>query len=300
MTLRRLAIVFLLVVVLPFHETASSAQRGGGSGLIIAVEGEVRVARAGRRKPAVEGFVVEPGDTISVKTGGMCSGFGLDGSPFHITGPAELVLKALSRDGTLDKVRGFVTRQLAQWSGTSRSRSLVSRAVRDWERVVQSPATLIPGPDGAVRASEPRFFWTTIPGVDSYVVTIAPADGDEIKQTVRGHSMVAQDLEPGESYVWKVEAQRDGTHAAPNWSAFRVMTPDEEKQLKEASSELSDLEAGVLLFSVGLHDEAVYRFDAAVNAGSQRRSALRWRSQVLAAIGLDKDAYEDLVQTIEW
>jgi hypothetical protein len=299
MVARLLTALSLLGAVLSFGDITLLAQTKS-AGLIVAVEGDVRVGRKGWRSPAVEGFVVEPGDTIAARTGGVCSGFGIDGNPFHIKGPSEMVFPSSLKDGTIDKVRGFISRQLSQWSGASRSRSLVSRSARDWKHEVQSPATLIPGPDGAVRGNEPRFVWTTIPGVDSYVVTIAPDEGDEIKQTVRGHSFVPQDLLPGEGFVWKVEARNGGTSAGSGWSGFRVMAADEEKQLDEAVAGLPELEAGVLLYTVGLHEESVYRFDAAVNAGSQRRSALRWRAQVLAAIGLDKDAYQDLVQTLEW
>ena len=298
--IRRFLILLVPAVVVSFfHLAATRAESAGSCGLVIAVEGDVRVIHAGRTKPAIEGLVLEPGDTISIEAGGVCSGFGIDGSSFRVSGPVELVIENSARDSALDKVRGFIARQLAQWSGSSRSRSLVSRSARDWKHEIPVPATIIPGPDGAVRASEPRFVWSTIPGIDQYVVTIAPDDGKEIKRTVSGHSMVDRDIEPAKSYVWKVEAQSGGTGQVSNWSAFRVMAPDEERQLDEALSRLSDLEAGVLLYSVGLHDEAVYRLDAAVNAGSQRRSALRWRAQVLSAIGFDKEAYEDLVQTIE-
>jgi hypothetical protein len=111
--------------------------------------------------------------------------------------------------------------------------------------------------------------------------------------------MAPESLEAGKNYMWAVEVEKEGSHADPNWSAFRVMASEDEKQLDEALIGLSDLEAGVLLFSAGLHEEAIYCLDAAVNTGTERRSALHWRARVLAAIGLEKDAYEDLVQTIE-
>jgi hypothetical protein len=73
------------------------------------------------------------------------------------------------------------------------------------------------------------------------------------------------------------------------------MTADEEGSLEAALEDLGDLEAGVLLISSGLHEEAVARFDVVVSAGAEARSARLWRARAMADVGLYKDAYEDLM-----
>jgi tetratricopeptide (TPR) repeat protein len=233
-----------------------------------------------------------------VKIGGMCGGFDLDGKSFDIKGPAELVLSHPSRGGTVDKVRAFVARQLSQWSGASRSRSLVARSARDWELVSAVPAPVMPANNGAVRAGDTQFIWTTVQGIDRYDMTIAPEDGDEMVQTIRGHMFVRDDLEPGKTYVWKIQAQDAGSPAGSQWNSFHVLTAGKEKQIDESLAGLTDLEAGVLLLSLGITNEAINRFDAAVASDPGSRSALRWRAEALAAVGLYKDAYDDLVKTL--
>jgi hypothetical protein len=74
------------------------------------------------------------------------------------------------------------------------------------------------------------------------------------------------------------------------------MTPEEETRLDQAIDALGDLEAGVLLLSSGLHEEAIYRFDAAVASPEQTRSARLWRARAFADIGLYKQAYEDMIE----
>jgi hypothetical protein len=85
---------------------------------------------------------------------------------------------------------------------------------------------------------------------------------------------------------------------AGRWSAFRTMLPEEEESLAKAIEGKSDLEAGVLLLSSGLQEEAVNRLDAAVNSGKDRRSALRWRAEALSAMGQYAAAYSDILETI--
>jgi len=267
-------------------------------GLIIAVEGGVAIAHGAELKDAVEGLVLEPGDTLVVKIGGRCSGFGVDGQSFDVKGPAELVMSLPSPEGRVDKVFAFISRQLSQWSGASRSRSLVARSARDWELVSSVPSPVIPANDGTVRGGEARFVWTTVQGIDRYVMTIAPEDGDEIKQTIRGHMFNRDDLKPGTRYVWKVQAQDGGSPAGSQWNSFYVLTAEEEKQIDDSLAGLGDLEAGVLLLSLGLTREAINHFDAAVASDPDNRSALRWRAEALAAVGLYKDAYEELVKTL--
>jgi hypothetical protein len=53
----------------------------------------------------------------------------------------------------------------------------------------------------------------------------------------------------------------------------------------------------VLLLSAGLHEEAIYRFDAAVADVSQERSARLWRAQAMAEVGLYRVAYQDVLET---
>ncbi|UCH84935.1 MAG: tetratricopeptide repeat protein [Candidatus Latescibacterota bacterium] len=267
-------------------------------GLIIMVEGGVSVAHGGELKEAVEGLVLEPGDTLVVKIGGRCTGFGVDGKSFDVKGPAELVMSLPSPEGKIDKVLAFISRQLSQWSGASRSRSLVARSARDWELVSSVPAPVIPANNGTVRAGETRFVWTTVQGIDRYIMTIAPEEGDEIKQTIRGHMFTRDDLQPGAKYVWKVQAQGAGSPAGSQWNSFYVLTAEEEKQIDDSLAGLGKLEAGVLLLSLGLTREAINLFDAAVVSEPDNRSALRWRAEALAAVGLYKDAYDDLVKTL--
>jgi len=287
------AIAALLFCWLP-----ASAATERTVGLVVSVEGSVSVANGGKVREAVEGLVLEPGDTVIVKIGATCSGFGLDGESFDIKGPAELVMIKPEPEGTVDKVRAFIARQLSQWSGASRGRSLVARGVRDWELVSAVPAPVLPANDGAVRGGDIRFVWSTVQGVDRYVLTIAPENGEEDRQTIRGHMFIRDDLAPGTHYVWKVRTQDPASQAVSQWHSFYVMTADEEKQVDESLAGLADLEAGVLLLSLGLTGEAINRFDAAVAADPGSRSALRWRAEALADVGLYKDAYTDLVKTL--
>lgn len=298
--LRRGLILVVLLAAFVGSQALAAEESKRSVGLIVAVNGDVTVIHGRMGKPGMEGKVLESGDTILVKMGASCRGFGIDGEQFSLVGPSEFVLSAATGKEPFDNVRRYIAQQLAQWSGTSRSRSLVSRSVRDWEHVVQSPSPLIPASNGSVRATRARFLWTMVPGVDRYDVTIAPEDGDEMKQTVRGGALAQEDLQGGKSYVWRVEASGVEGSVPSTWSSFRVMTPEDEKKLDEALKQLSDLEAGVLLLSLGLHEEAVYRFDAAAASDDERRSALRWRAQVFAGLGLHKEAYDDLVETMEW
>lgn len=267
-------------------------------GLIITVSGEVNVSSEKESKPAIEGYVLQEGDTVIVKIGARCGGFGLDGEPFKLTGPSLLVLTVRSKSGT-SKIAAMIARQLAQWAGEGRRKALVSRGIRDWQRPVKVPAPIIPASDGCVRPNRSGLCWTTIAGVVSYTVSIAPTEGKELHRTIHGHKFTLDDLESGMNFVWKIGAKVDGTWMNSVWSSFRIMELEEENQLDEALSGLSELEAGVVLFTVGLHEEAIYRLDAAVDCETDRRSALSWRAKVLASIGFHKEAYEDVLKSIE-
>jgi len=113
---------------------------------------------------------------------------------------------------------------------------------------------------------------------------------------VRDHGVALSDLEPGAEYVWKVQPSVEGWNGETRWRAFTVMSPDEEAELNEAIAAMGDLQAGVLLLTAGLHDEAIYKFDAAVASNEQASSARLWRAQALAEIGLYREAYQDVVR----
>jgi hypothetical protein len=185
--------------------------------------------------------------------------------------------------------------QLADWMGESRRRPLTTRGVRDWTNVSEAPALILPASGGAVRPSRVEFRWSTVAGVDRYVLTVAPALGDEITKTARGNTASVDGLEPGGEYVWRVAPDVADWASGGSWREFRVLTLEEESQLDEALVGMGDLEAGVLLLSMGLHDEAIYRFDAAAE-GDDSRSAKHWRAQALADCGLYREAYDDLIQ----
>ncbi len=197
----------------------------------------------------------------------------------------------------LDKVTLWVRRQLTQWIGESRWQPIVTRALkRDWEVETLTPAPIIPAAGGQVRPDSAVFYWGTVPGIDRYTVTFVSDAGSDISRIVRGHRLVLNDLVPGHEYVWKVRPAMEGWIGQARWRGFRVMLPEEVSGLDSAVSEMNDLEAGVLLLSAGLHEEAVYHLDSAVASGDGGPSARRWRAQTMAEIGLYQDAYEDLVR----
>ncbi len=295
-----MATVAILALVVGWHvpAAAQTEEEPAASGIVISVDGEATVDRVGEREPIVEGYVLEHGDVIIVKAGGRCTGFTPGGEPFRLEGPAELRLPAALERGLLDKVSRWIREQLTQWIGQTRRRPLVTRTLlRDWDVVIDTPTQLIPAPNGRVRASEAEFYWATVPGIDSYLVTIVTADGDETSRLVRDHGIVLSDLEPGVEYVWKVQPSVEGWHGETRWRTFTVMTPTQEAELGEAIAGLGGLEAGVLLLTTGLHDEAIYRFDATISgSGDQVPSARLWRARALADIGLYREAYKDVIQ----
>jgi len=263
-------------------------------GLIVSVAGEVHVRRGEAAAQASEGYVLREGDMIVVKTGARCSGFTPVGESFDLKGPAEL--EFASSGGVVEEVSSWVRLQLAEWIGESWRQPLTTRNIRDWTIPTEAPEQIIPAPEGRVRPGKSRFYWTTLSGVDRYVVTLAPATGDEQARVARNHSIMLDDLVRGEEYVWKVRPEAEGWEGETRWRGFRVLTDEEEAQLDSALEDLDDLEAGVLLLSAGLHEEAVYRFDAASASPELARSARLWRAQALADIGLYRQAYEDLVE----
>jgi len=281
----------------PAAAQAQDEDQAASTGIVVSVDGEVVVDRSGGREPAAEGFVLEHGDVIVAKAGAKCTGFTPAGEPFRLEGPSELRLPTALEHGLLDKVSHWIREQLTQWIGQSRRRPLVTRTLlRDWDVTIDTPTQLVPAPDGRVRPSKAEFYWATVPGIDSYLVTIVSAGGDEVERLVRDHGVVLEDLEPGGEYVWKVQPSVEGWSGETRWRGLTVMTSDEEAELDEATSGLGDLEAGVLLLTAGLHNEAIYKFDAAISGdGEQAPSARLWRAQALADIGMYREAYKDVV-----
>jgi hypothetical protein len=106
------------------------------------------------------------------------------------------------------------------------------------------------------------------------------------------------ELEPGTKYLWKVSTQKGGMMLRSKWRFFTVMTGEEEKLLDAALADMSHLEAGLLLLSSGLYQEAIYRLDAAAADGEDKQSALFWRARAFKAIGLHENAYYDLYEIV--
>jgi len=295
----------LLAVAIPLllaFPGGSAAQSGSGdtasvcTGVVVSVQGDVVVERAGEETPVSEGLVLKDGDVVLAHDGGRCTGFTPAGEPFDLPGPGELRLAGAAGEGVFDRVSIWVRRQLTQWIGESRRQPIVTRTLmRDWDVETMTPAPLIPASGGQVRPGEAVFYWGCVPGIDSYVVTFVSEDGEEAERVVRSYRIAMDDLVPGAEYVWKVRPAIEGWTGQAKWRGFRVMLPEEERGLDGALVSMSDLEAGVLLLSAGLHEEAIYRLDAAVTSQPQGASARRWRAQTMAEIGLYQDAYEDLV-----
>lgn len=279
-------------------EPANTESTDVCSGVIVSVRGDVIVERDGSCEPVTEGLVLRDGDVLSAPDGTRCTGFTPSGEPFDLPGPGELRLAITQAEGVLDRVSLWVRRQLTQWIGESRRQPIVTRTLmRDWEVETLTPAPLVPAPGGQVRPGQAVFYWGSVPGIDSYMVTFVAEDGEELSRLIRNHRITMDDLVPGQEYVWKVRPAVDGWTGQSKWRSFRVMLPEEEASLNGALRSMDDLEAGVLLLSAGLHEEAIYRLDVAVGTGSQGQSARRWRAQTMAEIGLYQEAYEDLVRS---
>ena len=291
--------VAMSVLLICLGGVAGAEETAETTGVVVSVTGEVVVERSGDQLPVVEGFALMGDDTIIVKTGARCSGFTPLGESFALDGPVELQLSSGTSGGLVDNVSSWIQKQLADWIGESRRRPLTTRGGRDWSVALEAPSQIVPAVDGAVRSGKSQLYWSTVPGVDRYVVTVAPEFGDEIVRSVRDNGVTLEELEPGAEYVWKVGPDVEGWSGSGGWRAFRVLTSEEEADLDEALKHVDDLQAGVLLLSVGLHDEAVYRFDAVAASGAEVRSARLWRAQALADCGLYKEAYEDLARLRE-
>lgn len=274
----------------------ASDEAPASSGIVVSVAGEVTVERSDSQETATEGFVLMSGDTIIVKTGARCSGFTPQGDNFALDGPSEYQIPSGADGGLIDNVASWIQMQLADWVGESKRRPLTTRGVRDWATMSEAPALILPASGGAVRPSHSELRWSTVLGVDRYVVTIAPALGDEITRMARGNTATLDELEPGGEYVWRVAPDIEDWADHGSWQEFRVLELEDEERLDAALVGMNDLEAGVLLLSMGIHDEAICRFDAAAASRDNSRSAKLWRAQALADCGLYREAYEDLIQ----
>lgn len=289
-------VALLVLVSLSAGDVEESGSSGSGTGVLVAMTGDVTVHSGGLSRRAGEGFVLEAGDTLVVQVGGTCTGFTPDGESFSLEGPSELRFAVSPEGGVVGHVSNWVKSQLTQWIGAKHRQPLVTRSLlRHWGQEVDVPLPLVPAPDGRVRASGSGFRWAALSGVDAFTIVLVSETDDEMERLVRGQDLTLEDLAPGQEYVWKVRAQAGEWAAESPWRGFRVMASKEEENLKAALEDLGDLEAGVLLLSSGLHEEAIVRFDVAVSAGADGRSARLWRARALADVGLYKDAYKDLM-----
>ena len=291
------ALVLALVCVCHLPITAEpNGAPPACAGIIVSVDGDVAVHGAARER-ATEGFVLEEGDTVVVMVGGKCTGFTPVGEAFDIEGPAEIQLPVPQEKRIVDRVSGWIRSQLAEWIGKSRAQPLLTRSVlRLGDASIDVPTQLVPAPQGRVRPDAARLRWAGVFGIDTYTVELASSSGHRSERLVRGHSIVIEGLTPGEKYVWRVRPVSADWGGEAHWRAFRVMEPQEERSLDLALQNFGSLEAGVLLLTAGLHEEAIQRLDIAVSTGERDHSARFWRSQALADVGLHREAYEDLVK----
>ena len=244
-----------------------------------------------------EGYILVQGDTL--KTGGdaFCKGYTPDGEEFEM-GSDEIYICSKQRSDSGNILIAFLNRQIDDWMHKSRLQSLITRSARDWDYRNRSIQLLIPAGRGKVRSHRCDFIWTKVESVDLYELTIINKEGKEINRTVRGTVDSIDDLDPGD-YTWMVSLKNDGWETSSKLRSFTVMSKDEERKLDDLIKDKTDLTAGVLLYISGLQMEAVYRFDSAVNVDKINNSALRWRAKAMADIGLYKEAYNDLLKTIE-
>jgi len=294
--MRIITMIALACVVAWVPDSAAGA---GDAGVVAASDGEVVVRRDGAVRTVHAGFALQPGDSLVIRQNARCKGFSPVGEPFDREGPALVVFANAAEKNFRTRVSRWIAEQLAQWVGESRSRPLITRSGREWDVREAVPAPMIPAPNGCVRAGNPFFCWKRGGGVGSYTVTITSEGGGESSSTVQGNTFTPRDIEPGKSYAWKVAMKVGDADLSSPWREFRVMSEDEEQRLDESLADLSDLMAGIVLLSAGVHDEALYRFDAAVNEGTDREAALLWRSRALAAIGLHEEAYTDVLQALD-
>lgn|GEM_PF-6364946 len=154
------AIATLIALSLLTSPTSLAAPSELQSGLVVTVNGDVKVLRGKGPQPITEGFLLQPEDILVAKWGGECSGYGLGGERFDLKGPSQLVFDAAPEIGTLDKITAWVSKQICEWSGKRKRQAILSGKGRDWKSELDVPSLLIPAPDGQVRASRAIFRWT--------------------------------------------------------------------------------------------------------------------------------------------
>jgi hypothetical protein len=266
------------------------------SGVILVAEGDVLLRGGSGHRGAAVGMPIQPGDTLVVAAGGQCEGFSPDGDRFELIGPAELILEEAGAVRMMNGVAGWLRDLISRWIGEERRQVLTTRSISDWETGIEAPPVVMPAQGGAVRPGETRLRWIPLPGIDQYKVTLAFDGGEEIHRTVSGQSIIIPDLAPGTECVWKVQPAMENWTGLARWHSFRVIEAEEEKALDNALRGFDDLEAGFVLLSTGLHQEALDSFDRALLSGDHPRSASLWKARVLAEMGLYREAYETLWQ----
>jgi hypothetical protein len=289
---RRIAALAALLVSLCVSDGAA-ADRQAGMGVVVSATGQVTLRHGRPPQPASEGAALRSGDTLLVAPGGSCRGFDPAGKPFTLDGPAEAVFSARAEGGALGSIGAWVSRQVADWVGTGRDQPLLTRSIRSWDLPCPAPQPFLPANGGRARTGKVRLRWGGVAGIQRYEVVIAPSTGAESTRTATQADLTLDDLKPGDEYVWKIRPVLEGWPGSSSWSTFKILSEEEEGELDRALQGLGDLEAGVLLLTSGLHEEAVLRFDAAIS-GKDARAAHLWRARALYEIGLYKQACEDL------
>jgi hypothetical protein len=295
------AILFIVMCAMNAAVYAQNPQPPCGT--ITGLEGEIVICRLGTGPSRAElGFELFYGDTVVAAMGSRCSGVTPEGENFQLAGPGKLILKAVHPErgqllaGLLDKVRAPLFDQLVDYIGDEVIKPLVTRGgvdTENWKYETEICAPIVPAAAGAVRATRPRFIWTTVNGAKEYEIIVRAPDGREIRETVIGNETVLEGLADGKSYDWRALPLSARNCGEAVWHPFHVMTLEQERELDTYLSRLPCLEAGWLLYEAGLYAEALDKLDTAAQNSETRRSALSWRALTLAAMGLHREAFCD-------
>ena len=291
---RTLAAVIVMIMI--SGTCCIAAESGEELSIVVFVQGDVRIFRGKSPMKVVPGFAIEDGDTLFVGINSICSGLSSGGRRFEVEGSATKIFHSKKDLEGVGTMRRWISRQLTDLAGKSRIQILLARSDREWDYRV-GVKQVIPPADGRVRQGKARFVWSAIDGIDRYTVKIENGEGGgEIRRTVNGNQITIEDLEPGQTYSWQVTPDSREFVSMAGKCAFTVLTSEQEQELDMTIGEVSDLEAGVILLSIGLHEEAMQRFDAAVTQDRLHRTACMWRAKCLESIGLHKEAYKDIME----
>jgi len=266
-------------------------------GVITNLKGTVTVRRGSDAREASLGFVLLPGDTIFAEQNASCSGISPLGNRFELgpTADSGTLSFPLSESTSRGHMAPWIVERMAAWEGDSDiSLSPVRSGDASWKYETEVGKPIVPAAGGSVRPGRSLFAWSVDEGIESYDVTISRDQGKAVHLTVKDHTMVKDDLEPGGTYYWRVTPKVEGWQRIPQWVPFTVMTDKTDKELDASIADMPDLEAGFVLLSLGLHGEAIQRFDAAASIASTQKAALTWRAKALAGMGLYEEAYNDL------